>query len=162
MAKAILLCGKVGSGKTYYAKKMLKSGNAVLLSADEIMLSLFGNDAGDQHSFYAERTQKYLFEKSLEILESGIDVILDWGFWTRQKRDEACTFYTDAGYTCEKYYISVSEKDWQENLAERNAQFDAENPSAYYMDDAVAELFASRFEPPTEEEGWFIVKNKRI
>ena len=161
MAKAILICGKVGSGKTYYAKNLLKSGNAVLLSIDEIMLSLFGNDAGDKHSFYAERTQKYLFAKSLEILSSGIDVILDWGFWRREKRDEAREFYSSAGYSCEMYYISVSERDWRRNLAVRNASFDADNPTAYYIDDDIAKVFASRFEPPAEDEPWVRIENIR-
>ena len=160
MAKAILICGKVGSGKTHFAKKLLKKGGAVLLSVDEIMLSLFGNDAGDKHGFYAEKTQKYLLEKSLEILASGIDVILDWGFWKRESRDEARRFYAKAGFNCELYYISVSERDWRRNLAERNAEFDADNPTAYYIDDTVAELFASCFEPPSDDEGAILIDNK--
>ena len=66
---------------------------AVILSVDEIMLSLFGLYAGEKHDEYTERIQKYLFEKSLEIVEAGTSVILDWGFWTREKRTEAREFY---------------------------------------------------------------------
>ena len=36
-----------------------------------------------------ERCQKYLFGKSLEIIEIGCNVILDWGLWMKEERIEA-------------------------------------------------------------------------
>ena len=42
MGKAILICGKICSGKSTYAARLKKETNAVLLSVDEIMLDLFG------------------------------------------------------------------------------------------------------------------------
>ena len=47
MAKVILTCGKLGCGKTTYAKRLCAERGAVLLSADELMLALFGQDAGE-------------------------------------------------------------------------------------------------------------------
>ncbi len=90
MPKAILICGKICSGKTTYAAALREASKAVLLSVDEIMLELFGLYAGDRHDEYAEKIQKYLFNKSVEIIESGSNVILDWGFWTKQKRTQIC------------------------------------------------------------------------
>ncbi len=75
-----LICGKLCSGKSTYAEALRKERRAVVLSVDEITLALFGRDAGENHDNYAERAKKYLYEKSLDIIETDIDVILDWGF----------------------------------------------------------------------------------
>ena len=45
MAKVFLICGKICSGKSTYARKLMENRQAVLLSADEIMLALFVKDA---------------------------------------------------------------------------------------------------------------------
>lgn len=160
MPKAILICGKAGSGKTTYARKLMKERTAVLLSADEIMLALFGNDAGDMHNYYAERTQKYLFMKSLEILGQGIDVILDWGFWTKASRDSAKSFFRNAGHAAELHYVAVSDEEQRRNLETRNKAFLNGDRSAYYIDEATAEIFNARFEEPTDDEVDLTVERK--
>lgn len=40
MAQVIMTCGKICSGKSTYAQKLSKKYNAVILSVDEITLSL--------------------------------------------------------------------------------------------------------------------------
>ena len=84
MAKVILICGKICSGKSTYGESLRLRENAALLSIDEIMLSLFGQHCGDKHDEYSEKAQTYLFHKSLELIEVGVDVILDWGFGLRK------------------------------------------------------------------------------
>ena len=44
MGKVILICGKMGSGKTTYAGKLAVKLNAVIIAHDEIMLGLFGGE----------------------------------------------------------------------------------------------------------------------
>lgn len=75
MAKVFMMCGKICSGKSTYARKLSKEHNAVILSVDEIILALFGQDAGDKHDEYVARTEEYLYRKSVGIIESGINVI---------------------------------------------------------------------------------------
>ena len=74
MPKVYLICGKICSGKSTYAEQLRIQNNAVLLSTDEITLALFGQHCGDKHDDYVERTQNYLFSKSLELIEVGINV----------------------------------------------------------------------------------------
>lgn len=161
MSKAILICGKAGCGKTTYARELMKEHSAVLLSVDEIMLALFGNDAGDMHHYYAERTQRHLYHKALEILGQGIDVILDWGFWTRVSRDAARKFFSDAGFVSEMHYITISDGDHRQNLEERNKAFLDGDHTAYYIDEETAAIFNSRFEEPSGEEYDVLVDNRR-
>jgi predicted kinase len=67
MAKAILICGKICSGKTTYANELIRCKNAVLLSVDEITL-LFGQYLGDKHNEVVEKAKRFLFKKAAELL----------------------------------------------------------------------------------------------
>ena len=55
MAKVIMTCGKICCGKSTYARRLQAAGNAVILSIDEITLSLFPEGAGEMHDTYARR-----------------------------------------------------------------------------------------------------------
>ena len=152
MAKVILICGKICSGKSTYAEQLRVQNHAVLLSTDEITLALFGQHCGDKHDDYVERTQNYLFNKSLELIEVGINVILDWGFWMKEERDYAREFYNSRNIAGEFHYIDISNETWQARLKKRNSEILARETSAYYVDDNLAEKFAAIFEVPDEEE----------
>lgn len=152
MAKAILLCGKICSGKTTYAKELIRERRAVNLSVDEIMLSMFGMYAGEMHDEYARRTREYLLEKSTELIGAGIDVILDWGFWTRDGRNEVKNFYTFRGIEWEMIHIDPSNEVWQERIAKRNREIENGRTDAYFIDENLAEKFASLFEAPSADE----------
>ena len=77
MSKVYLICGKICSGKTTYSKKLCEENNAILLSVDEIMLSLFDQCCGRKlHMEYEKRIKEYLFTKSLEIIEKGFDAFI--------------------------------------------------------------------------------------
>ena len=152
MAKVILICGKICSGKSTYAEQLRIQNNAVLLSTDEITLALFGQHCGDKHDDYVERTQNYLFNKSLELIETGINVILDWGFWLKEERDYAREFYNSRDIECEFHYINISDETWKTCLKKRNSEILAKETSAYYIDDNLAEKFAAIFEVPNEDE----------
>lgn len=152
MAKVILICGKICSGKSTYAQQLCRQNKAVLLSIDEIMLSVLGPYLGDQHDLYSERTQKYLFDKSLELIEAGIDVVLDWGFWTKEKRESAKAFYEARSIPCELHYIEIGDEVWRERIKMRNDAVSAGEISAYFVDENLAAKVVSRFEVPGREE----------
>ena len=152
MAKVILICGKICSGISTYAEQLLVQNNAVVLSTDEITLALFGQHCGDKHDDYVERTQNYLFYKSLELVEVEINVILDWGFWMKEERDYAREFYNSRNIECEFHYINISDETWKARLNKRNSAILAKETNAYFIEDNLAEKFASIFEEPSEDE----------
>ena len=152
MPKVYLMCGKICSGKTTHANQLRTEHRAVVLSVDEITLALFGQDAGDQHDTYVERAENYLYHKSLEILESGINVVLDWGFWTKQERDFARDFYGSRNVEFEFHYIDVSDSEWEKHLRQRNRDVLERRTDAYYVDEGLAAKFASIFEKPDRSE----------
>ena len=152
MAKIILICGKICSGKTTYAKTLIKSIPAVLLSNDEITFILFGSHGGKNHGEVSERTQKYLYKKSLEINESGINVILEWGFITKAERHEVCAFYKRHNIEYEWHYIDTPDDMLIKNLDKRNQEILSGNSTAHYFEYDFVKHLWDMFEVPTKEE----------
>ena len=152
MARVILLCGRICSGKSTYAVKLMRELKAAVLSVDEIMLAMFGQDAGEMHGTYVERCKHYLFGKSVELCTSGVDVVFDIGLWTKREREEAREFYASHGIRCEIHYICVPDEEWHRRIEKRNADVLSGKTSAYFIDDGLAEKAASLFEPPTDDE----------
>lgn len=152
MAKVIMTCGRICSGKSTYAAKLRRERGAVLLSIDEIMLSMFGQHAGEMHDEYVARTERYLLDKSLEIIDSGIDVVLDWGVWTKVERAEAREFYSSRGIDYELHYLDILDSVWRERISKRNLAISKNGLNAYYIDDNLAAKFGAIFEPPSDNE----------
>jgi predicted kinase len=152
MSKIFLMCGKICSGKSTYARKLREQYKAAVLSVDEITLALFDGNAGDKLDDYVARTEKYLYGKSIELLESGINVVLDWGFWAKRERDEAREFYGSRGIDFEFVYIDITADEWKRRLEKRNNAVLAGDYSAYYVDEGLMEKFEGMFEKPDETE----------
>lgn len=152
MAKVFLVCGKLCSGKSVHAETLRKEHKAVILSVDEITLALFGQDAGEKHDEYAKRVKKYLFEKSLNIIEIGVDVILDWGFGTKKEREFAREFYCSRNISLKFHYIDIDDKEWERRIQERNRNVLADRVNAYYVVDELRTKLNSTFEKPNRNE----------
>lgn len=162
MAIVILICGKICSGKTRYAKSLIKVNSAVLLSSDEITLALFGSNGGQEHGLVVGKLQKYLYQKALEIVEVGINVILDWGFWTQKDRKEAIEFFKEFNVSFEWHYIDSSNEMLRENLKKRNHEIEEDRNLSYYFPDELICRFWDMFEIPTKDEIDVWVNNRIV
>ena len=152
MPKVIMICGKLCSGKSTYAELLRKANNAVILSVDEITLALFGQDTGEKHDEYVAKTKKYLYRKSLEIIDSNVDVSLDWGFWTKEERVRAISFYDVHRIPNELHYIDIDDGEWHKKIEKRNQDTIAHKSDAYFVDEGLAAKFESIFEKPDPSE----------
>ena len=152
MAKVLLICGKIASGKSIYAERIKKQENAVMLSVDELVLSVLGSDLGEKHDEITNRVQAYLFAKSLDIVRAGTNVLLDWGFWTKERRSAARAYYQAHGIECEFHYIDVPDAVWHRNIAIRNQAVLDGKTDAYYVDEGLMLKLQSLFEAPDRSE----------
>jgi len=150
--EAILICGKICSGKSTFAEQLCRQQNAVVLSCDELVLSILPGDLGEQHDETLARVQKYLYKKSLEILQDGSSIILEWGFWRKNDRDFARSFFTDNGFSCKIHYIDVSEEQWAANISKRNKDIERGLTTGYMVDDGLLQKLTALFETPDKEE----------
>ena len=153
MAKIIAICGKICSGKTYYANQMKEKENAIILSCDELTKDLFDNDLGEKHDEMSVRIRNYFKKKSAELVKIGCTVILDWGFWRSDDRKNLTAFCRSENIPCEWHYIDVDDKTWHKNIEERNCRVvNGEGGSDYYLDDGLMGKLLSMWEEPSEDE----------
>ena len=149
MSRVIMTCGMICCGKSTYARKLQAERNAVILSIDEITLTLFPEGSGEMHDTYALRAEQYLLNLSLQILRTGADVILDWGLWTRAIRDRIRQFYAaQGGIETELHYLRIDPEEWERRIRKRNASGEA----AYYVDEGLLNKVKTMFEEPSAEE----------
>ena len=153
MAKVILICGKICSGKSYYARQLKESLNAVILSTDEATYDLINNEQGEFYNVFATRVNLYLRKKTVEIVRAGANVILDWGFWTKDGRNEISKFFESNNVAFEWHYIDVHPDTWQRQIAERNKRIEEGNGgSDFYLDEGLMNKLLSKFQEPQKSE----------
>lgn len=152
MAEVICICGKICCGKTTYAKRLCREKKAVLLSVDEEMLGIFGKDAGEKHDEYTAKIKRLLLEKSLDLWDAGVSVVLDWGFWQKKDRADTKAFYQARGVPCFFHFLDVPDKIWRARIETRNRAVREGKIIAYEVDEGLAAKFLSRFETPEKDE----------
>ncbi len=158
MAKAILICGKLCSGKTTYCNKLISEHGGVLLSCDEITLQLFDGELGEKHDDMVERIKQYLLKKAAEITANGIDVLLDWGFWRKSDRDFVREYLNAREIAFQLHYLDISDELWRKRVEERNHAVQSGEVSAYFVDKGLLNKFEGMFHPPEQSEIDVLVK----
>ena len=58
MAKVIIVCGKICSGKSFYSSKIKDEYNAVIISPDEATYDLIDNEQGEFYNVFSEKLNK--------------------------------------------------------------------------------------------------------
>lgn len=152
MAKVILICGRIACGKTVYAENMCRENRAVNLSCDELMLKVFGDTLGMKFDEVSGRCKRYLYDKALELLACGTNVVLDWGFWSPAERRYAKRMFAERGYESEMHYVYVSDEVWRRNIAIRNQLVAEGKCDAYPVDEGLLAKLAAGFHAPAPEE----------
>ncbi|MDF2566978.1 MAG: hypothetical protein K0R90_434 [Oscillospiraceae bacterium] len=152
MAKVIILCGKIASGKTTYANKLKKKQNAVILSYDDLMLTLYDGCLGDRHNETVNRISQYFFPLAQNIVSLGIDAILDFGFWRKTEREDAREYFESRRIPSELHYITVPEHRRLSQLESRNQSLKDSTERVYLIDSELCERLDQNFEEPTQNE----------
>jgi predicted kinase len=74
------------SGKTTRAKEIEKKANAVRFMPDEWHIRLFGQDASDaEHDARHAAIEAIMTELGYALLAKGLNVVLDYGCWARNR-----------------------------------------------------------------------------
>lgn len=152
MATLYLIHGFVGTGKTTFSKNLEKETRSIRFTPDEWMCELYGkNPPKEYFREYEERIKNIIKSLSFELLESGISVIWDYGFWSRKSRDEACAWAKSINVDIKIYALVCPENILRQRVKQRTAQnVDGE----VFIDDNAITEFLSFFEPinPKEED----------
>lgn len=149
---AVMMCGVAGSGKTTFAQRLEKRG-FVRLSIDEEIWATHGRYGID---YPIERYEQLKVEAEMKLrnelvvlLEAKRDVVIDFSFWQRKRRNEYKELIERAGGEWKLVYLKVAPKDLRERLRIRSQRFDAN--AAFTITDEILNSFLNGFETPSEE-----------
>lgn len=85
------MCGIAGSGKTTYAQQ-LEAGGFVRLSIDEevwMSSGRYGLDyPAERYAALAADAELRLRHRLVGLVSAGSDVVIDFSFWSRARRDD--------------------------------------------------------------------------
>jgi len=161
MAKAILLMGKIASGKSHYAAQYAQENQAAILSCDELFYALFDGCPGEElHQELLRRAYEFFCGQAAELVRLGIDALLDFGFWSAESREKALTFFEAQGIPAELLYFEVEDTLRRHRLEERNRQRQAAPRGEYIIDSDMLAHFDAMFQPPGENENFTQIVGK--
>ena len=89
VATVHLICGFLGAGKTTFSQALAEQRSAVKFSVDELYLQIFTDEPTRELDAQAfDRLLLMLNGVWPQIVNAGVDVVLDFGFWRRAFRDD--------------------------------------------------------------------------
>ena len=123
MATLHMMVGLPCSGKTTLAIKLEHELPALRLALDEWHIPLFGQDAAEpEHDARHRLIETRLWHIASRALELGTNVILEYGFWAREEREDYRLRAKQLGASSEVHYLDVPEDELLRRLAQRNSQ----------------------------------------
>jgi len=169
--KCILLQGISGSGKSYFANKLLEEigdFKAIILSSDRIRKSLFGIDqherlsGSEQKNLYStemnKKTYRALAENARICLELGFNVIIDATFLKYQHRDKIYQMASMTGADALLFSLETSTEAASNAITLRQQLNN--NPSDAGIE--VMEHQKKRFEPPLQNEKALVLSSDSL
>ena len=155
MATLHVLCGLPGSGKSTFAQRLVRDRSAIHFANDEWMLVLFGRNPPEvQFREVFPKIEMLQWRLATELLTRGLDVVWDYGVWSRSDRAEIRRRCSETGAEFVLYEIVCDFESAVRRVIERSSAGD----SHLMINRAAMEHFRAKFEVPSPEEGFKIVR----
>jgi predicted kinase len=105
------------------AKQLEQERSALRLTPDEWQVALFGQDAEEpEHDARHSLIESMLWNIASRALESGTNVILDFGFWAREEREDFRQRAKRLGASSEVHFLDAPKDELLRQLAVRNSE----------------------------------------
>ncbi|HEY5724629.1 MAG TPA: ATP-binding protein [Methylomirabilota bacterium] len=159
-AKLIFLCGKMAAGKSTLARDLAERENAILLVQDEFLDGLYPGEITHIPGFvkYSSRLKKALERHVIALLEKGMSVVLDFPGNTKAQRAWFRGILERAKVEHELHFVDASDAVCKRQLRDRSRNLP---PGAPWTTDAEFEAITVYFQPPSEDEGFNVVRHER-
>ena len=141
-----LTVGLPGTGKTTAARRIETDQGALRLTKDEWMKALYGRD---NPSLASDVIEGRLIRIGLRALELGLNVVIDFGLWSRDERSALRQAAADVGASVEIVYFEVAAAEQRKRLDERLA---AAPDETWPISEQELGEWAAKFDVPTSGE----------
>jgi predicted kinase len=160
MAKLIFFSGKMAAGKSTLAQQLAMRDNAILLSQDALLDTLFPGLVVNVATYleYAGRINKMLAPIVVDVLSKGSSVVLDFPANTRNQRAWFREIIDRAGVEHELHYLDTPDDICKAQLKARSAHLP---PGTKWTTDEDFELIASHFRAPEPDEAFNVIRHAR-
>ncbi|GIO91100.1 hypothetical protein J31TS3_23270 [Paenibacillus lactis] len=156
----VLMCGVAGSGKTTFAQRLEQRG-FVRLSIDEEIWAKNGRYGIDYPIEMYEQlkveAEFKLRNDLVNLLNEKRNVVIDFSFWQRKRRNEYKKLIEEGGGVWKLIYLKVHPNDLRERLRIRSQRFDAN--AAFTITEEILSSFLKGFEVPSGE-GEIVIEEK--
>lgn len=151
LATLHLMIGLPGSGKTTRAKELERELGALRLTPDEWHLLLFGHDVDEAaHDARHTRVEQIMWTVAARVLTLGADVILDFGCWAREERDDFRARAYALGADFRMHFMDVPLNELKRRLEARNR--DVGDAPVFFISDDNLRAWAAQFQSPDADE----------
>jgi predicted kinase len=141
-----LIVGLPGAGKTTHARELEISASSLRLTPDEWQIVLFGDrNPPDKRDLVEGK----LVEIGMRAAELGVDVVFDFGFWSRDERSALRWIAGTVGARSRVVYLPIGHEEQRRRVTDR---FVTTPDQTFAMSDGELERWRAQFEVPDEEE----------
>jgi predicted kinase len=151
-----MICGFIGAGKTTFARMLEKETGAVRVTKDEWMVQIFGNTPPkDNFAEYDSKVTKLAQDLAYRLVQAGVDVILDEGFWEKSYRNEVRKKIHAVGGEPMLYYVRQPIELMRKRTIERSKSPPSDS---FVITEAEFNEYLKQWEPPEEGEGYVLAE----
>ncbi len=149
MPTLTLICGLPGAGKTTLARQLERELPALRLCPDLWIAAVLASPQNEAELHrLRDPVERLQWEVAARALALGINVILEWGFWSRAERREYRCRGEKLGAEVKLYVLEVEREELWARLSQRNA---ALPPETFRVTRERLEAWFDLFEPPESE-----------
>ncbi len=141
-----VMVGLPASGKTTRARQLETDCQALRLTPDEWMIPLFAQAEASGKRDVLEGRLVWL---AIRILQVGVDVIVDFGVWSKDERSALRHLAAQAGADCELVYLAVEQAEQRRRV---EARFAADSQSTFEIHPGDLALYRGQFQAPDHNE----------
>jgi predicted kinase len=159
-AKLLFMCGKMAAGKSTLAKELAARENAVLLAQDDLLDALYPGEITDIPDFVrcSARVRTALEAHICALLSRNISIVLDFPANTRPQRAWFRMLFERANVGHELHFVDAPDALCKRQLKARTAHLP---PGTAWTTDAEFDAVTAYFQPPSENEGFHVIRHAR-
>lgn len=153
-----LVCGKIAAGKSTLTNSLRQQPDTILVKEDYWLARLFPDEQNCLADYVrnATRLRDAMTAHLVDLLQSGLSVVLDFPANTPVSRMWMRSVFEQAGCAHQLHFLDVTDDVCKARLHQRNASGTHE----FNVIDEDFALFTKHFVPPAPSEGFNVVVHR--
>jgi len=150
-----LICGKIASGKSTFARELAEQPGTLLIAMDHWMSTLYPveNKSIEDFARLSSRLREAMEPHIIDILAENLSIVLDFPANTVSWRKWMRNIISQTHVSHELHVLDVPDEVCKERLHRRNQAGD----HPYQVDDETYDLFTKHYCPPMPDEHFNVI-----